>query len=64
MKTPPERLRMSGVFRHEDKVRTERLRSDIACRLKKSCIDLPAAEFESLVDKIMKVQIRGESRTR
>lgn len=46
------------------KARHEALRKDIAGRLRKGCSHLNDEEFATLVDKIVKVQLAGERRSR
>ena len=42
--------------------RHESIRKDIASRLRKSCSGLSEEGFAALVEKILKVQLRGEKR--
>jgi hypothetical protein len=50
-------------FREPDpNPRHEALRKDIAARLRKSCSHLSDAQFEALVEKMLKVQLNGERR--
>ena len=63
MTTPPENLK-TPAFQQDSNARIEKVRSDIAERLEKSCGNLPAAEFAALVDKMTRVQLNGERRAR
>ena len=44
--------------------RHEAIRKDITKRLRKSCSSLSEEEFTALVEKILKVQVDGERKTR
>ena len=44
--------------------RLESLKRDIAKRLLKACRDLTDEDFAALVEKIARVQLRGEARSR
>jgi hypothetical protein len=61
--TPPEALK-TPAFQLDSDARIEKVRSDIAARLEKSCGNLPRAEFVALVDKMTRVQLVGERRAR
>jgi hypothetical protein len=61
--TPPETPK-TLAFQLDSNARIEKVRSDIAARLEKSCGDLPRAEFVALVDKMARVQLEGERRAR
>jgi hypothetical protein len=63
MTTPAEALK-TPAFQLDSNARIEKVRSDIAARLEKSCHDLPRAEFVALVDKMTRVQLIGERRPR
>ena len=43
--------------------RAERIRLDIATRLRAICHNLTDEDFSALVEKMTKVQLRGERRT-
>lgn len=60
----PYEVGLSGIIEREEKIRFEQLRKDLANRLSKACVHLEKADFEALVDKIARVQIRGEQRSR
>ena len=47
-----------------DQLRKEKVRSDLAARLKKACSYLDEEEFRVLLDKMTRVQIEGEGRPR
>ena len=61
MKTP-RRLRIAELLDLENTDRVEKIRSDIACRLRKACGHLSDEEFAVLVEKMMRVQLGGERR--
>jgi len=48
----------------ENEARCEAAREDISKRLRKACSYLPDAEFATLVEKIVKVQLGNEGRPR
>ena len=50
----------SDFFNAERKKRFEKVREDIARRLRRVCGDLPEHEFLSLVDKIARTQMGRE----
>jgi hypothetical protein len=51
-------------FEEGDQVRTEKVRSDLAARLKSACSYLSEEEFNVLVDKMTRVQLGGEGRSK
>jgi len=62
--TPPQTPKTPDFYQRNTDARIENVRSDIAARLEKSCDYLPRAEFGALVDKMTRVQVRGERRAR
>jgi hypothetical protein len=60
----PESPGTPDFFQRNTDARIEKVRSDIAGRLAKSCRDLPPDEFGELIDKMTRVQIGGEKRAR
>ena len=64
MTNPPDTLKTPAFFQQDTNARIEKVRSDIAGRLAKSCGDLPPEEFVELVDKMTRVQVGGEKRAR
>ena len=64
MSTPPKRPKTPALFEQWEQARIEKVRTDIAVRLKKTCIHLSREEFVSLVDKMTMVQIEGEAGAR
>lgn len=58
----PDRYSNQQEMVREDGVRLEKLRTDIAARLGNACCELSAEDFALLVDKIARVQLRGERR--
>jgi len=52
----------SEALERKRELRTEKIRQDIATRLRPVCSHLPEDEFAALVDKITSVQLRGEGR--
>jgi len=62
--TPFETPKTPAFFQQNTDARIEKVRSDIAGRLAKSCGDLPPEEFVELIDKMTRVQIGGEKRAR
>ncbi len=62
-------LAWPGNFNHldvkqGDNPRYEMIRKDIALRLRKACSHLGDEEFAALVDRIVKIQLGGEGRSR
>jgi hypothetical protein len=54
---------VAAIFREPDaNPRHEVIRKDIAQRLRKSCSHLSDEEFVALVEKLLKVQLKGERR--
>ena len=51
-------------FEDHENNRLENLKRDIAIRLVNSCRDLTEEDFAALVEKIARVQMRGEGRSR
>ena len=64
MTNPPDTLKTPAFFQRNTDARIEKVRSDIAARLKKCCGHLPAAEFVALVADMTRVQVGGEKRAR
>jgi hypothetical protein len=60
----PTSLRASDLFEQDKTIRTEKLRTDISGRLRKACSHLSDEDFATLVEKMVMVQIGGESRAR
>jgi hypothetical protein len=56
----PENAELLRVIEQEDKTRFDHVRKTIAHRLKKACSHMDAHEFDALVDRITRVQLRGE----
>jgi hypothetical protein len=62
-------LAWPGNFNHldvkqDDNPRYEMIRKDVAHRLRKACSHLSDEEFAALVDRIVKIQLAGEGRSR
>ena len=57
----PGNFNTSDFFAEHWKSRFEKVRTDIATRLRRVCSDLPEEEFLSLVDKMARAQMRGET---
>jgi hypothetical protein len=53
-----------SAFEENKNNRLESLKRDIAIRLSKACRDLTEDDFAALVEKIARVQMRGEGRSR
>jgi hypothetical protein len=51
-------------FEEGDQLRKEKVRSDLAARLKKACSYLGEEEFRVLLDKMTSVQLGGEGRSK
>ena len=64
MNISPERADVVGSFEHARSARMEKVRAEIARRLKNACSHLSEEEFEVLVDRMTKVQLGGEGRSR
>ena len=64
MSTSPERPKATASFEEGDQLRTEKIRTDLAARLKKACSHLSEEEFKVLLDKMTRVQLEGEGRPR
>ncbi len=62
MSTSPESPKATASFEEGDQLRTEKIRSDLAKRLKNACSYLSEEEFRVLLDKMTKVQLEGEGR--
>jgi len=62
--TSPESPGTPDFFQRNTDARIEKVRSDIAGRLAKSCGNLPPDEFVELIDKMTRVQVGGEKRAR
>jgi len=50
----------SGFFSNDGEHRLEKARKDIARRLKRICSNLSEEDFQSLVEKMAKEQLRSE----
>jgi hypothetical protein len=50
-------------YEREKELRTERIRRDIATRLRRACSYMQEAEFDALVEKILQVHL-GSGRRR
>ena len=61
MSTPPN---ARACFAQGDELRTEKIRSDLAQRLKNVCSYLSEEEFRVLLDKMTRVQLGGEGRSK
>jgi hypothetical protein len=59
MRMPPART-TSPNLEDSEQDRVDRVRSDIACRLEKSCSNLSKAEFAALVARIASVKLEGD----
>lgn len=55
IESPDSRSRSS--YEREKELRTEKMRLDIATRLRNACSYMPEHEFEALVDKILQVHL-------
>ncbi|MEP6857555.1 MAG: hypothetical protein ABI994_04145 [Gemmatimonadales bacterium] len=64
MSRSPESPKATASFEQADQLRTEKIRTDLAARLKKACSYLSEEEFRVLLDKMTKVQLEGEGRPR
>ena len=64
MSASPKSPRIPASFEQLDQLRTEKVRSDIAGRLKKACSHLSEEEFKVLLDKMTRVQLGGEGRSK
>ena len=64
MRMSSQRPKATASFEERDQLRTEKVRSDLAARLKKACSYLSEDEFSVLLDKMTKVQLGGEGRTK
>jgi hypothetical protein len=60
VKQTPTNLRASDLFAQEKLVRIEKVRADIARRLRKACGHLSEEDFAILVEKLTRVQLGGE----
>lgn len=60
----PGNAHLLRVIDDEDKARLDKVRKDVAQRLKKACTHLADKDFDALVDKIAMVQLRGERSSR
>lgn len=62
MSKTPTNLRASDLFAQDKLLRTEKVRSDISARLRKACSHLSEEDFNTLVEKMIRVQLGGEGR--
>jgi hypothetical protein len=60
--TWPNRPTDSSYLSNGSPERFESIRQSVETRLRKVCRDLPDDEFQTLVDKVAREQVRGESR--
>jgi hypothetical protein len=60
---PSDSPRTVAFFEQENRNRIERIRADIAGRLRKSCLNLSDEDFARLVEKMTRVQTGGEGRS-
>lgn len=58
------RPRVTDIFEQADNVRHERIRKDIATRLRKACSHLPDDDFAALVETMVMHQLKSEGRSR
>ncbi|MFN2638019.1 MAG: hypothetical protein ABR585_13420 [Gemmatimonadaceae bacterium] len=58
MNTPPYESDFDILRKRENAARLEKVRTDIAGRLKKACSHLSEEEFDALVHAIARVQLR------
>jgi hypothetical protein len=59
-----QRPKATSRFEEGDQLRKEKVRSDLAARLKKACSYLNEEEFSVLLDKMTRVQLGGEGRSK
>ena len=64
MSTSPESRKATASFEQADQLRTEKIRTDLAKRLKNACSYLSEEEFRVLLDKMTSVQLGGEGRSK
>ena len=64
MSTSSQSPKGRASFEEGDQLRKEKVRSDLAARLKNACSYLSEEEFKVLLDKMTRVQIEGEARPR
>lgn len=64
MSTSPKSHKAPANFEQGEQLRIEKIRSDLAARLKKACSHLPEEEFRVLLDKMTRVQLGGEGRSK
>ena len=62
--TGPENRDLIEVVAAEDKLRLDKIRKDVATRLRKACEYLSDEDFTVLVEKIALVQLRAEHPSR
>jgi len=62
--TSPESRKATASFEQADQLRTEKIRTDLAKRLKNACSYLSEEEFRVLLDKMTSVQLGGEGRSK
>jgi hypothetical protein len=61
--TPDPTVELPTTANSELNPRREVIRRDITQRLRRSCSDLSEQEFAALVDRILGVQVRGETKS-
>ena len=64
MSRSSERPKATPNFEQGEELRIEKIRSDLAARLKKACSYLDEEEFRVLLDKMTRVQLGGEGRSK
>ena len=64
MKKSPESSKVTVNFEHGEDLRAKTIRSDLAARLKNACSYLSEEEFRVLLDKMTRVQLGGEGRSK
>jgi hypothetical protein len=62
--TPSKEPKPTASFAQGDELRTEKIRSDLAERLKNACSYLNEEEFRVLLDKMTSVQLGAEGRSK
>jgi hypothetical protein len=62
VKQTPTELRASDLFAQDRLLRIEKIRADIAKRLRKACGHLSEEDFAILVEKLTRVQLGGEGK--
>ena len=64
MKSSPESPKVTVNFEHGEDLRAKTIRNDLAARLKNACSYLSEEEFRVLLDKMTRVQLGGEGRSK